>query len=219
MRAAVLPLSVLCVQCGAAQKPPSRAPMARATPAAEPVMRPAALTLPPTPQATRPATEPLTDAQIAAVLAAINQSEIAQAHVAGSKSADLRVDELAAVIITLRSGLQTELASYTSALRLEPENSDLLTRVTADADDVTSTMTPLTGADFDVAYLDGQIREGEHAIDVLDTQLIPEARAPEIKRLGMSVRWAIRQDLDAARALRRELVGTGRPWRRASRGF
>lgn len=207
--ALVLPLCMLCVQCGAAQEsaPVRTAP---ASAEAEPEMRPAALIVPPTWRAEPPegavVNTALNDAQTAGVLDAIVQTELAQARVAGRKARSYRVAELAAVIITRRSATEQDLAGFTSMLPRGTEQSGLLTRVRADAHRVTGTMASLTGSDFDMAYVAGQIRQFSRDIIVLDTRLIPDAQAPELERIAKELRNAIIDNLAAAKALRNELI-------------
>ncbi len=204
-RALLVPLSMLCVQCGASQasEPGSR------TPASE-EMRPAALVAPPILRAEPPDGEtnstPLNDAQTAAVLSAIIQSQIAQANVAGPRANSDRVAKLAAVIITRRTNVQRELDNYIAALPHGAEDSTLRRRVQADAQGVTDTMTRLNGIGFDAAYVGGQIREFEHALEILDTRVIPVTHSVELQRIASELQNALVQNLAAARALQRELV-------------
>ncbi len=211
--ALVLPLCMLCVQCGAAQESmPART--SPTTAEAGQGMRPAALITPPTfspepPEGAELNNAALNDGQTAGVIDAIVQSQLAQARVAGSKSGNYRVNELAAVIVTRRTATEKDLAGFKSTLPDGLQDSDLLTRVRADAASVTGTMTALTGSAFDMAYVAGQIREFQNAIVVLDTRLIPDAQALELKRIATELRDAIVQNLAAAKALRTELIESG----------
>lgn len=204
--ALLLPLCMLCVQCaaGTAQETKVQSPYKAGEDRQE--MRTAALVVPPTfpvePPDGATVTTRLNDAQIAGVLNEIVQSQLAQARVAGSKSGNYKVNELAAVIVTRRDAAAQDLAGHISML----QHSELLARVRADAQRVTSTMAGLTGVDFDMAYVAGQVREFSHDIILLDTRIIPDAQAPQLKRIATELRNAIAQNLTAAKALQNELI-------------
>ncbi len=205
LRVLVPGLCMFCVQCGASQAPARGAWTAQAGSAGDGQMRPAALVAP----SSRPSvTTPLSDPQIAAVLGAIVQSEIAQAHVAQGKAVSDRVGGLADSISARRFATERDLARFIAMLPQGLRRSELLARVQKDADRVTSSM---AGANFDVAYVTGQIHALKRDIAVLDTRLVPDAERRELERIAKKLRADIVQDLAAARALRRQLVdGPGR---------
>lgn len=166
-------------------------------------MRPAALVAPLAPRDGPPEVSgaaQLTDSQIAAVLVAIVQNEIEQAHVAEGKAASDGVLDLAGVILTRRFATERDLARFISMLPRGLSQSELLARVQRDADRVTGSM---AGADFDAAYVAGQIHELERDIAILDTRLVPGAQRHELERIAKKLRADIIEDLAAARALRR----------------
>lgn len=212
MRALLLPLCMLCVQCGATQTPAPQVPEEGA--GAEQEMRPAALVAPPTFRPEEPEGEAvsatLNDAQTAGVLHAMVQTQVAQARVAARKADNYRVAELAAVIITRRDTTERDLAGFMSTLPDGAEDSQLLTRVQTEAQGVSGAMATLTGSAFDMAYVAGQIRELQHSLIVLDTRLVPDAEAPELQRIAKELRAATIDNLAAARALRNELIGGAR---------
>jgi predicted outer membrane protein len=171
-------------------------------------MRPAALVA-----ATRPGSSgagpmstTLTDPQAAAVLVAIVQSEIEQAHVAEGKAASGGVADLAAAIMAQRSATELDLAGVISMLPRGLAHSAMRERVEADADRVSSSVAGQTGADFDIAYVAGQIRAFERDIAVLDTRLVPDAQAHELQRVAKELRADTVEDLATARRLHRLLV-------------
>lgn len=201
--ALVLPLSVLGLQCSAAQAPPFQSAEAQK-------MRPAALIAPRTFSAEAPegatVNAQLNDAQITGVLDAIVQGEIAQARVAKIRALNPHVTEFAENIIARRSAPERELADVASLLLpWGSQDSELLARVQADTQGVSANMDWLTDTDFDVAYVAGQIQEFQHAIIILDTRLIPDAHLPALQRITTELRTAIIEDLSAAKALHAEL--------------
>ena len=203
-------LCMFCVQCSASQAP-SRGPLTGPPGAAGAgEMRPAALVTRPQragPLEVTTATT-LTDPQIAAVLGAIVESEIAQAHLGEGRAVNDGVIDFAGSIITRRSATQRDLARFMSMLPRGLERSEVLARVQQDADRVTGSM---AGADFDIAYLTGQIHEFQRDIAILDTRLVPDAERRELERIAKALRKDIVAELASARALRRELVdGAGR---------
>lgn len=200
---AVAPLCMLCVQCGAAQKPQP------ASTEAKQHMQPAALIAPRTFRAEPPegatVNARLNDAQTTSVLEAIVRSQGAQARVAARKAQNSHVAEFAALIMASRSYTEGDLDDFIPMLPGGTQDSDLLRRVRADAQDVTGAMVSLTGSSFDAAYVAGQIREYQHAMTVLDTRLISDARAPMLRRILDEFRSTLIQNLAAARELRAEL--------------
>ncbi len=116
------------------------------------------------------------------------------------------VAELAAVITAQRSATEIDLASFISMLPRGLAHSAMRQRVEADAERVSSSMAGQTGADFDIAYVAGQIRAFERDIAVLDTRLVPDAQARELERVAKELRADIVEDLATARTLHRLLI-------------
>lgn len=172
-------------------------------------MRPAALIAPP---GSTPPEASLSDPQTAAVLVAIVESEIVQAHIAEGKAASDGVADLATAIYARRSATERDLAGFMWMLPPGTQHSGMLVRVEKDADRVTSGLAGQTGVHFDVAYIAGQIHAFERDIAVIDTRLVPDAQAHELVRIAKKLRADLVEDLAAARTLRGKFVRkAGRP--------
>src|SRR5262249_40094039 len=78
--------------------------------------------------------------------------------------------------------------------------------------DVSSTMTDLKtkkGADFDKAYIDSQVKMHSEALDLVDNELIPSAKNPELKDHLNGVRAHVADHLAKAQEIQTKLQAVG----------
>lgn len=141
------------------------------------------------------------DAQIAAVLATANTGEIAQGQLAQSKATSAAVKSFAAMMVTDHTKANGDLTALEQKLSLTPEDNATAAALKSDNDRSTAAITPLTGAAFDAAYVDAQVKAHTKVLGLIDAQLTPAAQAADMKTLLTSARATVAMHLQMAKDL------------------
>lgn len=157
------------------------------------------------PMAPAPTPAPLSDGQIAAIAGAANKSELAAAKSAISKTTNPDVRRFADMMITDHTKVDGEATALFAKLDVQPTPGDISAKIDRDATAAAMKLDAATGADFDKAYVDGQVAAHQQVLDLLETQLIPSAHAPELAALLTSVRTSVQAHLTMAKALQSQL--------------
>jgi putative membrane protein len=154
------------------------------------------------------ATVALTDAQILQALHTANAGEIEQAKLAQQKSQDGDVKHFAGMMIKDHSNADKKGQDVAKKTQMTPASSSVSTSLQSDAQQLTSGMSAQTGADFDRSYIDAQVKEHQAVLDMIDTQLLPNAKSPEVKNLVQAVRPKVESHLKEAQDIQRKLAGS-----------
>lgn len=143
----------------------------------------------------------LTDDQILQALHTANAGEIEQAKIARQKSKNTQVKHFAGMMIKDHTDADRKGQDVARKAQLSPTPSSVSTRLETDASQLTNSLTSQTGADFDRAYIDAQVVEHQAVLDTIDTDLIPNAKSPEVKKLLASVRSKVESHLNEAKKI------------------
>jgi len=146
--------------------------------------------------------ETLTESQIAKVTELVNTAEVEQAKLAQRKAKASAVKQFADMMIKHHEQARREQAKIAQRLKLTPADSPTADRVKADADSQLAKLKDSDPAGFDAAYITSQIDGHQQALDLLDTQLIPSAKTPEVVDALRTARALVEQHLRDARNLR-----------------
>lgn len=149
-----------------------------------------------------PAKEALNEAQIAKVSEVVNTAEVEQAKVALSKAKAPGVKRFAEKMIKHHGDALKAQAKLVKNLKIEAADSATATALKANGDEVLAKLKSSEAASFDAAYVDSQIEAHEKVLVLLDTQLIPGAKTPDVLNALRMARGAVEQHLNEARALR-----------------
>jgi putative membrane protein len=164
----------------------------------------AAVTPPPPPApAALPAQEPLTEAQIAKVSELVNTAEVEQAKLAQAKAKAPAVKNFAAMMAKHHGEALREQAKIVKRLRINSEDSATSAKLKTDAETMLATLKKADPASFDAAYITSQIEGHQKALDLLDAQLIPSAKTPEVSDALRQARAIVAQHLSDAKALQK----------------
>jgi putative membrane protein len=219
MRTTLIGLSVVSIlatgACGGADQPakaPDNAPMSQAGtngPDSSPMSSAAPSEAAPvaaTPSNTTPAAQPLlSDDQILQVVHTANEGEIAQAKLAKGKAQDARVKRLAAIMIKDHS----EADHKAMALAKKPNGptpSATSASLESDAQNNTTALQSESGADFDKGYVASQVKEHQAVLDLIDQQLLPNAKVASVKTFVTGVRAKVAMHLHHAQELHAALA-------------
>jgi putative membrane protein len=185
--------------------PPAPAAPAESGPAA-PAAAPGAATTstatttpPPEPP---PAKELLSEGQLARLSDLVNSAEIEQGKLAQSRARSAEVKKLAAMMIEHHGHALREQARLIKKLGLSPDDSATAAKLEADADGTLESLKKVDPASFDATYVKSQINGHQKLLDLLDTQLLPAAKTPDVASALRIARAVVEQHLKEAQALR-----------------
>jgi putative membrane protein len=184
-----------------APPPPDPAPQA----APEPAPPPAPVAEAPPPPPAPPAEPPLSDAQVAAVADASHSAEIDAGKLAQAKAKDARVKKFAAMMVSHHSDAKKKQEKLLSKEKLAPAESPMSAKVKSDAENELASLKSATGADFDKAYVDLQIKMHEDTLNAIDTKLLPNVKDAGLKAQLEEFRPKVEEHLKQAKELQSSL--------------
>jgi putative membrane protein len=211
-----LPLAALAPACASTQKPEPMAEEVRdgeALPPAPPVPAepastnsPTAPTVPggaeaTTPPEPPPAKELLTEGQMVRVGELVNTAEVEQAKLAQVKAKAAGVKKFAAMMIKHHGDALREQAKLAKKLGLTAADSATAAMLKADGEKTLETLKKADATGFDAAYVASQIDGHQKVLDLIDTQLLPAAKTPEVRDTLGRARAVVEQHLNEAKAL------------------
>jgi putative membrane protein len=214
--ASALTLVTLAAACGSDQKSPATAEEVRegeALPAAPPVPAEPAATGSPTapvvpdaalakaPAEQAPAKAALSEPQIAKVSELVNTAEVEQGKLAQGRAKAPAVKKFAAMMIKHHGDALNEQTKLIKKLQLTPADSETAQALKADGDKTLQTLKSADAASFDAVYVTSQIDGHQKVLDLLDTQLLPAAKTPEVVDALRRARGIVENHLNEARAL------------------
>ena len=150
----------------------------------------------------------LNDAQIAAITDAANKGEIEQAKLALHKAKDPQVKQFAQMMIDHHGAEQKKEQQLCSTLNVQPETTQTSTQLQTDSQNAISSLSSQTGADFDKAYIDLQVKEHKEVLDSIDNKLIPNAKNAQLKSALEAFRPKIQEHLQKAQEIQQKLGTT-----------
>jgi putative membrane protein len=175
------------------------------TPATETGASPAASPAPRAPSsrasASAAATPGLTDANIAAIVVAANNADIAYADQALAKSRDADVRRFATMVKKDHETMNTVAGQLVTRLKVVPADNEASFDIRDDAEEKRESFRELEDFAFDSAYAHNEVAYHRTVLKAIDEALIPSARNAELKALLIQVRPAIAAHADHAEAL------------------
>jgi putative membrane protein len=86
-----------------------------------------------------------------------------------------------------------------------PTANDVSRNLEKDAKQMTSAMSDQKGSDFDRSYIDAQVKEHQAVLDLIDKQLLPDAKSAEVKSMLQALRPKIEGHLKEAKDIQKAL--------------
>jgi putative membrane protein len=203
---AALTSVTLATACASDQKPaPTQAQVANgeALPEAPPVPAKPASTDSPATVNPPPAKEALSESQIAKITELANSSEVAQGLLAQERAKSLNVKGFGSMMVKHHSEAKQEQAKLFQKLGLTPADSP---SASALRDDGTKTLEALQKADaasFDAIYVDSQINAHQDVLELINSQLLPAAKSPELIEALHKMKTTVENHLTGAKALKK----------------
>jgi len=150
----------------------------------------------------------LSDANIAAIVVAYNDEEIAHAQLAKEKATGAEVKQFAATMITDHSAVNKKAMTLATRLNLTPEQDDASRKLAADGSAFRQGLTSQSGADFDRSYIANEVALHDQVLNLIDSTLIPSADNAELKTLLEETRPAVQAHLQHARQIQEQLASS-----------
>lgn len=147
------------------------------------------------------AVSPLNDSQIARITNDANSAEVDQGKVAQGKAKEPRVKQFAERMVKHH----TEAKEKQAKLKLDTAPSDMAMKLERDADKTLSELKADSGANFDAEYMADQVKEHQHVLDVIDQQLLPNAKNEDLKAYLRDIRPTVASHLKDARDIQSKL--------------
>ena len=146
------------------------------------------------------------DAQIASIVVTANQVDIDAGKLAESKGHAKDVKAFGKQMVTDHTGVNKQAVALVTKLKVKPEDNATSQSLKAEGAANIASLKKLSGAAFDTAYVDNEVKYHEQVIDAIDKTLIPNAQNAELKALLVSVRPAFVGHLERAKMIQAELA-------------
>ncbi len=153
----------------------------------------------------------LSNGKIAMATDVAHNAAIESARIAFVKTKNERVREFAQTMLADHGRAKQEETKLLLDLRVAPEASDISTDLGVDSGQALLAMRDASASSVDRTYIESQIAAHEKFAKILDEQLIPNARSPELQDLLRRFREREKAHLDEAREIERELPAEGEP--------
>ena len=163
-------------------------------------------TTPPPVEEPPPAPPSLTDAQVAKVLAAVDQGEIDQAKIAQKKSKNPKVKKFAKQMIQHHTKSKQKGAKLVKKAKLTPEDSDVAAQLTGKATAQLDSLKTADAASIDALYISGQAEQHQQVLDLINNSLMPSATHEELKALLGEVKTMVEEHTTQAKELQASLT-------------
>lgn len=150
------------------------------------------------PAAVRAQQAPLTDGQILHIFITMNNGEVISSQNPDEK-AEGDVKNFAQMMVTEHSGVRAQAEQL--GQRIKPEPNIISMSMENNVKGCTAKLAKLDGDQWDLEYLTAQVHLHAHGLDMLDFNLIPNAKDPALRTLLQQARPAVQQHLELARKL------------------
>lgn len=157
----------------------------------------------PTPATSVSAGDRVNDANIAALVLAANNADVAYAHIALAKAQDPRVKQFAETMINDHSAVNKAATDLVTRLGVTPADNTTSLDLRDKAEEIRDQLREEDGKDFDRAYLRNEIKYHEDVLEMVDKVLIPSAMNGDLRNLLTSVRPAFAAHLEHAKQLQK----------------
>ncbi len=151
--------------------------------------------------------ETYTDDQILGLLSTFNGGEIDLAVIAQERSREPGVKRFASVLQKDHAAARDEEQRLSERLVMRPATTDRMRSMQIAAQQEADKLRGMSGHDFDVEFVTNQVDQQRDCLAMIDLQLIPSAKIPEIKTHLASYREQIDHHYRDATELKRSLGG------------
>lgn len=147
----------------------------------------------------------LTDEQILQIVHVANLGEVEQAKRAQQKAKNAKVKTFAGMMVKDHTDADVKGADLAKKNKLTPSDSPVSTMLKTDSEKTVEQLNAQTGADFDRAYMDAQVKAHQTVLDTIDVKLLPNVKNAELKTMIQAVRPKIEAHLKEAQEIQKSL--------------
>lgn len=147
----------------------------------------------------------LTDAQVLGLIGTANDAEIAAGQVATTKGQNTAVKTYAAKMVAEHTAANVKLKALEVKSKINREESDTSKELKKNSDAMVDNLKNAKDADFDKAYIDGQVKMHQDLLNALDQNIIPNAQNADVKAFLQDVRAAVEAHLKEAQKIQTDL--------------
>jgi putative membrane protein len=137
---------------------------------------------------------------------AANTVDINAGKLAQRKAAAAEVKAFAKQMVSDHTGVNKQASALAKKLKLTPLESDLSKSLKQGGADNMAKLKPLTGKEFDKAYIDHEVEYHQTVIDAMDKTLIPSAQNAELKDMLVKTRPAFVAHLEHAKQIQASMT-------------
>ena len=146
--------------------------------------------------------ERVSDANIAAIVVAANNADIAYANMALNKAVSDEVKAFAQRMIADHNGVNKAAVDLVTRLGVTPVETSISLDLRDKAEVIRDRLRQNDGVNFDRAYIDNEIEYHEDLLKTIDQTLLPSATNAEVRELVRTTRPAVVAHLEHAKRLR-----------------
>ena len=146
--------------------------------------------------------ERVSDANIAAIVVAANNADIAYANMALNKAVSDEVKSFARRMVADHNGVNTAAAALVAKLGVTPAENSISLDLRDNAERIRDELREKEGIEFDRAYIENEIEYHQSVLNTIDDTLLPSATDAELKQLLQNTRPAVAAHLDHAKRIR-----------------
>ena len=143
----------------------------------------------------------LSDANIAAILIAAGQSDVAYASLAPTRAESPAVKDFARHVLSDHVALDAQVTELLTRMDLVPDEDSTSLRLRDDSSVRGEVLSRLQGRTFDSTFMANEVSHHAKLLASIDDILLPNARNPELRELLESVRPAVARHLEQARTI------------------
>jgi putative membrane protein len=145
------------------------------------------------------------NSEAAALVRAVNQSEVDEAKSVMGKLRSEPAKNLARLMVDEHSAALRELDRIVSSSSIAPQENDKVRELQKDSRENLRELNEADAKDVDMMYIELQIEEHEDALELLDDKLIEEANDPGLSKFLRDQRGKIASHLERAKQAKEDL--------------
>jgi len=151
--------------------------------------------------------ETYTDDQILAMLSTFNSGTLELVALVPDRSRDAGVKRFASVLQKDHTAAREQESRLSERLVMKPITTDRMREMQDETKKEVDKLKTMSGHDFDVEFVTNQVDRQRDCLAMIDLQLVPSARVPEVRAHLASIRDDVDHHLRDGESLKRSLGG------------
>lgn len=148
----------------------------------------------------------LTDPQITQVLATLNDQEIQLAKLAHSKTKNQEVKTFALLMMSSHRQNNEDADELVGKLNIQNQSGQVSQLLKDETDGSFDQLQKLSGSEFDLAYINQQLRMHKNVLLQIENVLMPSASSPELRALLVQTKAKVNGHMRQADQVKSSLI-------------